>query len=451
MADSEPLGLRVWNRRLSRRDVLWLAAVTTASTALAGTLAGCAVDPVTGEQRLMLLSERDEIAIDRQHAPHQFANDYGRSPDAGLNRYLATVGAGIARHSHRSHMPYSFQAVNANHLNAYAFPGGTIACTRGILCEMEDESQLAALLGHETGHVAARHAAERQTQQMLSTLAVGGLAIAAGRSSRLEGYSDAIYAIGALSVGALLAYYSRANERQADALGMDYAVAAGHAADGMGDLMALLVEEQTRNRNALELMFATHPMSSERYQTARQVAATRYGPTRQWPRNRDRYQDATANLQRHAGAIRQLRDGEADMAAKRYRSAEASYRNALATMPDDYCALVLMAECQSAQGRQQEAAAYLRRARQVDPAGGKAIHLSGITQLSLGRPDAALAEFQRYEQVLPGNPNTVFLEGVALESMQARAAAAERYRRYLGYTTQTPQAQYAITRLQAWR
>ena len=133
---------------ITRRDFIRLVALSGA-----GILAGCAVNPVTGRQQLMLVSEDQEIALDRQHSPHQFSSDYGAIQDGSLNAYVDQTGKRLASKSHRSHMPYSFRVVNANYVNAYAFPGGSIACTRGIVLSLDNEAQLAALLGHELGQV----------------------------------------------------------------------------------------------------------------------------------------------------------------------------------------------------------------------------------------------------------------------------------------------------------
>ena len=129
------------NCALSRRDFLWLS-----SMAAAGWLLSCATNPVTGKSQLMLVSEDQEIQIDKQYAPYQFSADYGTVQDKALNSYVDRTGKNIATRTHRTHMPYNFHAVNATYVNAYAFPGGSIACTRGILLSLENEAELAALL-----------------------------------------------------------------------------------------------------------------------------------------------------------------------------------------------------------------------------------------------------------------------------------------------------------------
>ena len=427
-----------------RRDFLWLLPGLGMST----WLSGCATDPVTGRKTLVMMGKEQEIALDRRHSPHQFSEDYGVSQDGRLNDYIASVGHQLASRSHRPDMPYSFRAVNANYVNAYAFPGGSIAATRGILLELEDEDQLAALLGHEIGHVNARHFAERQAKGTLVQIVALGVGIAAAEKN--PAYGELAGLLGNLGGGALLAHYSREDEREADALGMEYMVRAGYNPQGMVDLMALLNRESKRKPNALELMFSTHPMSAERLETAQQRAASQYAEASRRPRSRERYLDSTAQLRRLAPAIQEQQKAEAAMAKKAFSTAEQHLRSALVLAPDDYTGLLLMAKTQMALKRPQEAEPYLMHAKAVYPGEAQAVHLSGITKLQLQRPEEALAEFQAYERLLPGNPNTTFLQAYSLDRMQRWEAAAQAYYRYLQMSRQGPQAQYALSRLKAW-
>ncbi len=427
-----------------RREFLWLLP----GLGVGAWLSGCSPHPVTGRQTLYLVGKSQEIALDRQHSPHQFSEDFGTSQDAGLNDYLTRVGRNLSDRSHRPDMPYSYRAVNANYVNAYAFPGGSIAATRGLLVELEDEDQLAALLGHEIGHVNARHFAERQTKGTLIQLVAAGVGIVAAEKN--PAYGELAGLIGNLGGGALLAHYSRENEREADALGMEYMVRGGHNPNGMVDLMELLNRESKRKPNALELMFATHPMSSERLETARQRATQQYAEATRRPRQRERYMDHTARLRALRGVIQEEQKAEASMAKKDFTAAEHHLRTALAQAPDDYPGLVLMARTQMALKRPREAEPYLARAREVYPGEAQAVHLSGVVKLQLKQPDAALAEFQTYERLLPGNPNTTFLMAYSLDMMQRRQEAARAYMSYLQMARQGPQAQHAYARLKAW-
>ena len=243
-------------RTYSRREFLALSALASA-----GFLAGCAINPVTGKNQLMLVSQDWEVQVDQQNSPHQFSTDYGKLQDNALNNYLQQVGKAMTPHTHRPEMSYPFQGVNATYINAYAFPGGSIAATRGILLSLESEAELAALLGHELGHVNSRHTAQQMSKGILTQAVVGGVAAYAG--SRGDAYGQIASQLGMLGAGALLASYSRDNEREADRLGVTYMTRSGYGTEGFVDLMEMLNGLHKGNAGAASLLFATHPMSQE--------------------------------------------------------------------------------------------------------------------------------------------------------------------------------------------
>jgi predicted Zn-dependent protease len=430
---------------MDRRDFLWLLPGIGA----ASWLQGCASDPVTGQKSFVMMDKNQEIALDKQHSPHQFSEDYGVVQDAQLNQYVAGIGKQMASGTHRPDMPYAFNAVNANYVNAYAFPGGSIACTRGILLELESEDQLAALLGHELGHVNARHFAESQAKGTLLDLAVAGVSIAA--ASKNAEYGQIAQMIGGIGGGALLAHYSRDNEREADALGVEYMTRAGYNPDGMTDLMAMLNAQSKSKPNALELMFSTHPMSSERLDNTRKtLQKPAYVEAAKRVKQRERYMDRTSRLRAMKPTILEEQKAEVMLGQKAYDKAEGHLKTALGMAPDDYAGLVLMAKTQMAMNKPKQAEPYLEQARAIYPTEAQAQHLTGITKLQLKQPEAALAAFTTYERLLPGNPNTMFMQGYSMEMMQDKKGAAQAYYRYLRATDQGKQADYAYTRLKAW-
>jgi len=429
---------------MTRREFLWLS-----SLAAAGLLAGCATNPVTGESQLMLVSEDQEIQIDRQYSPYQFSADYGKTQDQKLNNYIDRTGKELAARSHRTHMPYNFQVVNANYVNAYAFPGGSIACTRGILLALDNEAELAALLGHELGHVNARHTAEQMSKSMLTQAVVGGLAAVAGAQGAI--YGNIASQLGQVSAGALLASYSRENERQADALGMEYMVQSGYSSEGMVGLMDMLNSMGQQRPNAIELMFATHPMSQERYQTAVQTAETKYKAAKKNPRYRERYLDTTAGLRAQKDAIDQMQLAEKEMAKENFSAADTHLRQALKKAPSDYTALVMMSKSQLVQKKWAVGRQYAEMAQQSYPQEAQAYHLSGFAKVKLKDYDGALEEFNRYDSVLAGNPNTAFFKGYCYEGMKKYPQAGQEYRRYLQTVTQGNYANHAYSRLRQWQ
>jgi predicted Zn-dependent protease len=434
---------RAYRGALTRRDFMKLAALAAVSTA-----AGCAANPVTGQSQLMLMGQGEEIQIDKVNAPHQFSADYGVSQDAALNAYVSGVGAALARGTHRLQMPYNFHVVNATYVNAYAFPGGLIALPRGILAELDDEAELAALIGHELGHVNARHTAARMSTSKLLGVLVGGASLAVGAASQTLG--NLAGNLGGLGASLLLAKYSREDERQADELGMEYMVKAGYSPQGMIGLMDMLRATGRRQPSAIEAMFSSHPMSEERYQTAVARSRTSYGDRQGLPLNRERYMDSTARLRRLAPMFKLFQEGDKAMAAKSYPAAEGRYAEGLKISPNDYAGLVMMSKCMIAQKKGKQAAEYAARARRVYPAEAQAQHIHGVASIMNKDYSSALADFTAYERMLPGNPTTVFLKGFSYEGMKNKQGAAQEYRRYLQVVKQGEMAQHAYSRLKVW-
>ena len=428
---------------LTRRDFLWLS-----SMAAAGYVFGCAVDPVTGKKQFMLVSEDTEIQIDRQYSPLQFSTDYGEVQDSRLNRYVSQVGNKMAASSHRPHMPYSFRVVNATYVNAYAFPGGSIAVTRGIMLSLDNEAELAALLGHELGHVNARHAAEQMSKGQLSQALVGGISVLAGTQSAALG--DLAGQLGQISAGALLASYSRDNEREADALGMQYMVGAGYGSEGFIGLMEILNSMSKHKSTTVDLLFATHPMSQERYDTAVQTANTKYQSALKGPLYRERYMDHTAGLRAKKKAIEEIERGQSQLAKRKYDAASNHFRRALKKAPDDYVALCMMSKGQYLQKKYAVGRQYAEMAQKSYPKEAQAYHLSGMAKMRLKDYDGAYEEFSTYQKLLPGDPNTIFFKGRCQEGMNHIEQAANQYQRYLQIVNQGKNAQHAYKKLVDW-
>jgi len=285
---------------ISRRDFIKMSSMASLAA-----VTGCATNPVTGKSQLMFVSEAGEIDIDRKYAPHQFSANFGAVKDEHLNRYLSELGMNMALLTHRPSMPYNFRVLNMVDVNAYTFPGGSMGFGRGLMISLNDESQIAAVIGHELGHVNARHTAQLQTKAILAQLIIAGTA-AYVEGKKGENAGAIAAGIGMIGSNILLCKYSRKHEREADALGMEYMVRANYNPAGMIDVMDAFRKLHKEKPNVVEVLFATHPMSEERYQTAVKRAEEKYGYAKSFPRNREKYMDNIASLRRQKDAIENM-------------------------------------------------------------------------------------------------------------------------------------------------
>ena len=441
MSFFDDLARSLERNRITRRQALWLLGAGAAAG-----LSGCATSPVTGETILVGMSEAQEKQTDAQVAPHQFSQDLGTIQDEAVNRYVAGIGQRMGTLTHRPQMPYSYRVLNANYVNAYTFPGGAMGVTRGILADLDDEAQLAALLGHELGHVNARHAAQRQGQNLVAQAALAGLNVAAQSSD----WGGLMSMGGQIGASALLAGYSREHEREADALGQEYLVKAGYPATGMVRLHQLLVAEEKSAPSLLQTMFSTHPMSSERMQAAQAAADARYRISNSLDARRERFMDSTASLRRIRPTIDACKNGETAMAARQYPKAQAEFQTALARTPRDYASNLRMAQCLQAQGQTAKAVDYADNAREIYPQEAQAYKLAGVLALQQRDAGRAYQNLDRFDRLVPGDAGITFLKGISLEGMGNRQAAAQHYAAYLRQSQQGNAAQYSYNRLKAW-
>jgi len=228
---------------------------------------GCAVNPITGEDELMFISENQDIKIGQKYAPEIEKQLGGKIDDESLQNYIDSVGQRIARISHRPNWEYHFTAVEHEMINAVALPGGYIFVTKGMLEKLTTEAQLAALLAHEIVHVTARHSSAAISKQMgLSFLLFG--ATAAGTKIP----QDAARAAG-LALQLIGLKYSRENERMADVAGLDYMVVAGYNPYGAVELHQML-QKQDKVRPAEFL--SSHPSPKNRIISLNARIQTRY-------------------------------------------------------------------------------------------------------------------------------------------------------------------------------
>jgi len=237
--------------------------------ALALTLSGCSVNPVTGENQLSLIGESQELAMGaEQYVPTQQTQGGRFYVDPALTLYVSGVGQKMSRVSDRAGLAYAFVVLTSSVPNAWALPGGKIAINRGLLTELDDEAQLASVLGHEIVHAAARHSVQRMQQGMLISAGVAGLGFALSDNE----WAGLIMGGAALGAQLALAQYSQGDELESDHYGIIYMKEAGYDPQAAVELRELFLKlSEGRHSIFIDGLFGTHPPSARRVQENREL------------------------------------------------------------------------------------------------------------------------------------------------------------------------------------
>lgn len=220
-------------------------------------LCACSVNPVTGKRQLNWVSDEQEIEMGRTADP-EFKLKDGLYKDSSLQAYVNKVGQSVAKYSGRENMVYHFAVLDSPVINAFALPGGYIYVTRGILAQMNSEAELAFVLGHEIGHVAAKHGAQRMSQLQGASIGLSILALALGKEA--DNYQMWIGKVVELSILG----YGRKNELEADGLGVQYASKSGYHLKSGALFLETLKKQEPYARDWLSQIHSSHPPTDER-------------------------------------------------------------------------------------------------------------------------------------------------------------------------------------------
>ncbi len=241
--------------------------------ALSFALSGCSVNPVTGEREIVLMSPEQEKSLGAQ-AAEQIEKQIGLVNDPELTAYVSAIGQRLAADSPRQDMEYRFYVADMEEPNAFALPGGYIYVSRGLLTLSNSEDELANVIGHEIGHVAARHSAQRQTRATgLGILTAVGTIFAGVKGGAQA--AQQVQQLGQVVGAGLIATYGREQERQSDEIGQNLAAENGWSPLGMRDFMAQLGDYTVLKTGSKREMswFDSHPTTDERVQTAAERAS----------------------------------------------------------------------------------------------------------------------------------------------------------------------------------
>lgn len=262
-------------------------------------LAACSTNPVTGAQNFVMFSEDSELEMGRANHPKIIA-EYGRYDDEAMQAYVQSVGEKLADISHRTDLIYRFTVLDSPVINAFALPGGYVYITRGLMAYLDSEAELAAVLGHEIGHVTARHGVRQQSAAQAANL---GYTLGAILFPELRG--NASQNLFNILGGALLSGYGREHELEADRLGSEYLARAGYTPEAMIDVISVLKDQATfaaaeakkqgQEYQGYHGLFASHPDNDTRLQQV-VAEADKYASARNGKVSRAAYLDRVDGL-----------------------------------------------------------------------------------------------------------------------------------------------------------
>jgi predicted Zn-dependent protease len=222
------------------------------------TLVACATNPATGKKEFSLMSEAQEIQLGKE-ADQQVRAEMGVYDNPELQRYVSNIGLRLAKASERPNLPWQFVVVDEPAVNAFALPGGFIYVTRGIMAFLHDEEQLAGVLGHEIGHVTARHSAQQYTQATTAGVGLTLLSIFVPEARPFQGIAEN-------ALGLLFLKHGRDDELQADRLGAQYTAQTGWDPAGVAGMLRTLarLDEASGSRRGVPNFLSTHPAPADR-------------------------------------------------------------------------------------------------------------------------------------------------------------------------------------------
>lgn len=232
---------------------------------VAAPLVGCATNPATGEQQLILISRQQEIRMGRQGA-EQVEDRIGLYEEGEIDAYVSEMGQEIAAGTERPDLPWSFEVADDATVNAFALPGGFIYLTRGILAYFNSGAELATVVSHEIGHVTARHSAEQLSRQQLAALGLGIGGLVSDEFAQFRGLVGA-------GLNVLFLKYSRDDERQADDLAIRYMLGEDYDPREAPDVFRML-DRQSGDGGGLPGWLSTHPSPEGRLERIRQILDT---------------------------------------------------------------------------------------------------------------------------------------------------------------------------------
>lgn len=374
--------------RIFTRIILLLSVV--------GALSACGVNPVTGRSELKLVSQQEEIAMGKKnYGPLQQSEGGTYEVDKATTAYVSQVGKKLAAVSDRQ-LPYEFVIINSSVPNAWALPGGKIGVNRGLLVALNNEAELAAVLGHEIVHAAARHSAQKIETGMAMSLGL----VVLGVSQRDSTAGKAMMVAGGVGAALLSQKYGRDAELEADKYGVRYMVKAGYDPNAAVTLQETFVRlSQGHNQSWLDGLFASHPPSEERVNANRKYAKELYRPG--LILGEQPYKKQIAVLLKDQPAYDKYDQADAALSKKELDKANTLIDEAIAIEPREGLFYAMKGDIYAAQKNEQAAIKEYDKAISKNPDLFYFYLQRGMSYKALGDKPRAKADLEKSFQLLP--------------------------------------------------
>ncbi len=452
----------------------------------------CATNPVTGRSELSFVSDSTANKMGSDAYPtirQEWGGDFAGSE---LQEYVSSIGHELAKVSHAPNLPYQFTVTNSSQINAVCLPGGKIFITRGLLNEMDNEAQLAAVLGHEVGHATAKHAQKAMTRGILMQAAATVASIAI--ESKTDSGSERVVGFAALQAGLFGAQvanmkYGRDNEYQSDDLGVVYMMKAGYNPEGAIEVQEILASKEKKKPSYFESLMRSHPVSEERvrhvtnyaYENEAGYAALRKGDGI----FADRFKKKTKSIKRVSDAFAHydsadkhfkegrtrdaidenekaisiapkqaefyIQKGDFALKAKKYVEAETAYNKARELQPGYYKPEERLGHLAKVRNKNDKAIEHHKRAMKLNANASSSYIESGYAYMEKKDYKNAVTMLNAGTKVEPGNGEAFTALGLSYEKMGQHQEAYSAYKAGSSRSLDKKSKEFAADRVQQYQ
>lgn len=384
-------------------------------------------DPLTGQKTFTLLSTEQEIQIGRKYVPQAINENEGQYPDKEVQNYIKKIGYKIAETAPRK-VDYQFYIVNSKDINAFALPGGPVFINRGLILTLDNESELAAVIAHELGHINARHHARFLEKTYGINILLNVLAIATANTS----YQNLIMQTAQIGAGLLQLKFSRDQENEADALGVRFTYQSGYDPRGLIGVFNKFKAMEQGNRPPEWL--STHPLPDTRIKNVSELIKKRYPDQLLLRRDSQEFQAVKQKVAKTEISYDYMEKAKQDMKNRDLQSALRNLNSAISLYEENTAALVYKsAVCYQLKDYE---CSYrsAQAASRIDDMYFLPKLLTGVSLIKLDRSFEAIKHLEDAKRLIDTSPDLYYFLGVAYQNTDNREKAVENLRAALSLT-----------------